>query len=174
MGNQYYPPDYEYPFQFLNVLLIKGYELNKLELNCFEKESFLTKLLKFNMEGGSIITNLCKNNSEMSQKVALILLKESAKVSQSDQIKPIITSIFEFLEIEDCFSKPRLKWIIGYPNLIYHSQSNSFGSYGINIKTSPIIEYYSPLDNTLCIFSIIAKFRFKAVHVMALLLTMIL
>jgi hypothetical protein len=53
-------------------------------------------------------------------------------VSQSDEIKPIVASVYRFLEIKDDFEQMRVDWLIGFPQYIENARTSSYGVYGIN------------------------------------------
>ena len=150
-----------------------GYELNDVEKGCFKAYAFIDKIINFRIEGAKMIESLCKGQRILSEKVGYLLLYNSGKVSQSDQVKPIISSIHEFLNIEDEIKESRLRWILGFPRFIEHETSNSYGSYGIHPESEPIIQYFSPLA-ALPVLQQVVKFRTKAPHVAALLVSMLL
>ena len=102
-----------------------------------------------------------------------LLLNKCAGVNQSDQVKPIVASIHEYLEIDDDLKKLRLEWILGFPYYIEHERTGSFGSYGIHPDTDPILVYVSALGLS-SVLQLITKFKTKTQHVAALLISMVL
>lgn len=132
MGNQYYSPDFEHPLELMYTLQLYGYELNDVEKGCFKAYAFMDKIITFRIEGAKMIEGLCKGHRILSEKLGYLLLYNSSKVSQSDQVKPIISSIHEYLNIDDEIKESRLRWILGFPRFIEHEKSNSYGSYGIH------------------------------------------
>lgn len=79
-----------------------------------------------------MIQQLCEGNRLLSEKLGYLLLVNCAKVNQSDQVKPIIASIHEFLNIDDEMKDKRVGWILGFPKFIEHDKENAYGSYGIH------------------------------------------
>ena len=67
-----------------------------------------------------MIESLCKGQRILSEKFGYLLLYNTNKVSQSDQVKPMIAGIYEFLNIDDDIKDQRLKWILGFPRFIEH------------------------------------------------------
>lgn len=120
-----------------------------------------------------MIESLCKGNRILSEKLGYLLLYNCNKVNQSDHVKPIIASIHEYLNIDDENKANRLNWILGFPRFIEHEKSNSYGSYGIHPESQPIIQYFSPLA-TIPILQQVVKYKQKAPHVAALLVSMLL
>lgn len=62
--------------------------------------------------------------------MGFLLLSNCSNVQQSDQVKPIIASILEFLKINDDLREKRVEWIIGFPTYVEHAREKGFGSYG--------------------------------------------
>lgn len=108
MGSQYHSAQFEYPLTMMHVLLENGYELNEMEEKCFKTYAFMDKIISHRVEGANIIETLCKNNSVISQKMGFLLLNTFSNVQQSDQAKPIIASIHEYLKIDDDLKKRRI------------------------------------------------------------------
>lgn len=55
-----------------------------------------------------MIEELCKGDSILSEKMGYLLLNKCAGVNQSDQVKPIVASMHEFLKIDDDLKKNRI------------------------------------------------------------------
>ncbi len=50
--------------------------------------------------------------------MGFLLLTNCSNVQQSDQVKPIIASIHEYLKIDDALKEKRVEWIIGFPTYV--------------------------------------------------------
>ena len=61
----------------------------------------MDKIISHRVENANLIEYLCKNNSVISEKMGYLLLTTCSNVQQSEQVKPIIASIHEYLKIED-------------------------------------------------------------------------
>ena len=62
--------------------------------------AFKEKVIKFPTDL-NMVEYLCKDDRPLSEKFAYLILVETGKVSQSDEIKPIITTINRFIQIKD-------------------------------------------------------------------------
>ena len=173
MGNQYYSAEFEYPLELMHVLISLGYELNEMEEKCRKTYAFMDKIIAHRVAGANMIEELCKGNHILSEKMGYLLLNKCAAVNQSDQVKPIVASIHEFLRVNDDLAKLRVEWILGFPYYIEHERSGSFGSYGIHPDTDPILNYVSALGLP-SVLQLITKFKAKTQHVAALLISMVL
>lgn len=100
------------------TLISYGYELNEMEDKCRRTYAFIDKIIGHRVEGAKMIEDLCKDDSVLSEKMGYLLLSKSASVNQSDQIKPIVASIHEYLNIDDDLKQMRVEWILGFPYYI--------------------------------------------------------
>lgn len=135
--------------------------------------AFLEKVIKFPADHFNIIDYVCRNDRPLSEKFAYLILVETGKVSQSDDIKPIIASAHRFLAIKDDFEQLRVEWLIGFPQYIENPRTNSYGVYGINPDQEVILNYVSPVRSHPLLQQLV-KFKSRAQHVACLLLSMLL
>lgn len=63
--------------------------------------AFMEKIIKFPTKHFNLIDFICKDNQILSEKFAYLILMETAKVSQSDEVKAIILTMHKFIEIKD-------------------------------------------------------------------------
>jgi hypothetical protein len=68
----------------------------------------MTKLITFPTKHINLVEEICKNDDVLSEKMAFLILNEAAKVSQSDNIKPIVAVIHKYLSIEDNLKQKRI------------------------------------------------------------------
>jgi hypothetical protein len=94
-------------------------------------------------------------------------------VNQSDGIKPIINVIHKYLNINDHLRNKRKEWILGIPQHLENSKTNSYGIWGVNIEQEYILTYFSPVRAQPILLQLV-RFKSKAQHVAALLLSMLL
>lgn len=157
----------------LTVLLKEGYALSEPEKNCMRNYAFIEKVIKYPTEHYNLVDFLCRNDRPLSEKFGYLLLVEIGKVSQSDEVKPIIASALKFLEVKDDYEPHRLGWLVGFPHYNEGLRTNSFGVFGINPDQDAILSYVSPLRAPSLPQHLI-KFKNRAQHVAALLLTLML
>lgn len=105
--------------------------------------------------------------------MGFLLLNGATKVTHSDHAKPIIASIYEFLNVEDEIKRDRFNWIIGFPIYIEHQKSNLYGSYGIYPESDSMISFVSAVG-PISILELIVQSRGKTPHSPALFISMIL
>jgi hypothetical protein len=105
--------------------------------------------------------------------MAYMILNETFKVSQSDEVKSKIATIHQFLNINDALQEKRKEWILGFPQYIENSKTGSYGVYQINPEQEIIVTYLSAIQATPILQQLI-KFKNKAQHVAALLVSMLL
>jgi hypothetical protein len=105
--------------------------------------------------------------------MSYLILHETAKVNQSDGVKPIINAIHKFLGINDNLKARRIEWVLGIPQHIENLKTGSYGIWSVNIDQEYILTYYSPVRMSP-IFLQLIRFKTKAQHVAALLLSMLL
>ena len=173
LRNMHYGAEFEYPLEVMTVLLKEGYIMSEEERQCMRNYSFIEKVIKYPTEHYNLVDYLCKDNRPLSEKFAYLLLNEINKVSQSDEIKPIIASAFKFLQIKDDFEKERVFWLVGFPQYTEGLRTNSFGVFGINPDQDQILNFVSAVRMTPFTQHLI-KFKSRAQHVAALILTMLL
>jgi hypothetical protein len=104
-----------------------------MESKAMKSYAFMSKVINFQTRHFNLVDYLCKDDEVMSEKMAFLILYEAAKVGQSDGIKPIVTVIHKFLDIDDKFKQKRLEWIIGFPQYIENPKTGSYGIYGLNV-----------------------------------------
>lgn len=81
----------------LTLLLKEGYTLSDPEKQCMRHYAFIEKVIKFPTSHYNLVDYLCRGDRPLSEKFAYLLLVETGKVTQSDEIKPIISSVIRFL-----------------------------------------------------------------------------
>lgn len=101
----------------LTLLLKESYDVSEAERQCMRHYAFMEKVIKFPTDL-NMVEYLCKDDRPLSEKFAYLILIETGKVGQSDEIKPIITTILRFLEIKDDYQEHRLSWLIGFPQYL--------------------------------------------------------
>jgi len=79
-----------------------------MESKAMKTYAFMSKVINFQTKHFNLVEYLCKDDEVMSEKMAFLILYETAKVNQSDGIKPIVSVIHKFLDIEDKLRPKRL------------------------------------------------------------------
>ena len=92
------------------------------------------------------VSSICRNNAVVSERVAYCISDGLMKVKHSDDSKPLIESIVEYLGIKDDLSEHRKEWIIGMPQLEYHPKTMSYGMYALPTVLDTVYGFYSPLS----------------------------
>jgi len=95
------------------------------------------------------------------------------KVAHSDESKPYIECIHEYISVKDELTEQRKEWIIGMPQLEYHAKTMSYGMYALPTVLDTVYAYYSPLGVSP-VLHIVNYMREKYEHVMVLLVSMLL
>ena len=62
MGNNYYSAEFEYPLEFMTLLVKHGYELNDMENRCLKNYAFISKIINFQTKYFDLVEYLCKDN----------------------------------------------------------------------------------------------------------------
>lgn len=70
-----------------------------------------------------------------------MLLLNCSSVQQSDQLKPIISSIHDYLNINDDLREKRHYWILGFPQYVYHFKEKGYGSFGCSPNSDPAVKF---------------------------------
>ena len=68
----------------------------------------MDKIIAHRVEGANMIEELCKGDNTLSEKMGYLLLNKCGAVNQSDQVKPIVASMQEFLNIDDELKNQRI------------------------------------------------------------------
>jgi hypothetical protein len=135
--------------------------------------AFLDKLVKVVNKKPGFVSNICRSNSLISERVAYTISDCLMKVTHSDDSKPIIESIIEFISIKDDLTKLRKEWVIGMAQLEYHTKTHAYGMYNLPTVLDVVYEYCSPLG-IAPVLKIIHHMREKYDHVTILLIIMLL
>ena len=114
----------------------------------------------------------CLNNPVNSERLAYLFNYNITKVSHSDDVKPLIEGVFQYIAIDDALRPARVEWLMGYPQLVWHPNTSSFGTYGLyslreNIFTFKSAVRFDPLLHMNLVME-------KNQHISALLLSMLL
>lgn len=107
MGNNYYSAEFEYPLEFMTLLIKHGYELNDMENKCMKFYAFMSKIINFQTKYFDLVEYLCKDDEVLSERMAFLILSEASRVNQSDGIKPIVNVIHKYLNINDKLKNKR-------------------------------------------------------------------
>lgn len=147
--------------------------MSEAERQCMRHYAFIEKAIKYPITHFNIVEYLCRDDRPLSEKFAYLILVETGKVTQSDEVKPIISAVLRFLEIKDDFSKDRVSWLIGFPQYVENPRSGSYGIFGIYPDQDVIVNYVSPIRAQPLPQQVI-KFKSKFQHVGSLLFTLLL
>jgi|JI6StandDraft_1071083.scaffolds.fasta_scaffold19444_1 hypothetical protein len=172
-GVRHYTFNFEQAFELLFELISEEKTFSENELKCFVSYVFLEKLVKAVSKKPGFISNICRNNSVVSERVAYCISEGLMKVTHSDDSKPLIESIIEYINIKDDLTDQRKEWIIGMPQLEYHPKTMSYGMYALPTVLDIVYGFYSPLGISPVLY-IINYMREKYEHVTVLLTSMIL
>lgn len=133
---------------------------------------FLDKLTKHHPRNSKIIEIVCRNHPVNSERLGYLILHEITKVAHSDEVKPIIEAIHQFLDIKDDLSQQRLEWIMGCAQPVYQSSTNSFCLYGMHSLNETAFNFKSPLRcHPILQMNLMME---KNQHISALLISMLL
>ena len=77
------------------------------ELKCFVSYVFLEKLVKAVSKKHGFISNICRDNAVVSERIAYCISDGLMKVKHSDDSKPLIESIIEYLGVKDDLTEQR-------------------------------------------------------------------
>lgn len=116
-GTRYYVSNFEQVFDLLFELISAEQEFSENELKCFVSYSFLEKLVKTINKKPGFVASICRNNSLVSERLAYCISECLMKVTHSDDSKPIIETVIEFLSIKDELTQQRKEWVIGMAQL---------------------------------------------------------
>jgi hypothetical protein len=172
-GMRHYSFNFEQAFELLFELISEEKEFTENELKCFVSYVFLEKLVKATSKKPGFISSICRGNAVVSERMAYSISEGLLKVTHSDESKPYIESIIEYLGINDELAGKRKEWIIGMPQLEYHIKSMSYGMYALQTVQDVVYGYYSPLG-IAPVLQIVNTMKEKHEHVMVLLITMLL
>lgn len=70
--------------------------------------NFLETLTKHHPKSAKMIDMVCRNNSVNSERMAYLLLSNISKVCHSDDIKPLIEGVHQYLAIDDALRPARI------------------------------------------------------------------
>jgi len=168
----HYGAEFEYPLEVLTLLIRENYPLSEPERQCMKHYAFMEKVIKFPTDL-NMVEYLCKDDRALSEKFAYLILVETGKVTQSDEIKPIISTIHKFIDIKDEWQENRLTWLIGFPQWVENPRTMSYGIYGIYPDQDTVVNYFSPIRAPPLTQQLI-KFKNKMQHVGALLFSFLL
>lgn len=142
------------------------------EQKCLSHYNFLESLTKHHPKSARMIDMVCRDNAVNSERMAFLFNYGISKVSHSDDVKPLIEGVHQFVAIDDGMRAARIEWVLGYPQLVYHPNSQSFGIYGMYSLRENVLTYRSAVryDPVLHMNLIIEK----NTHISALLISMLL
>ena len=147
--------------------------ISEAEKQCMRHYAFIEKAIKYPTPHFNIVEYLCKDDRALSQKFAYLILVEANRVTQSDEIKPIVAAILRFVEIKDEYQKDRINWLIGFTQYCQNPRTNSYGIFGIYPDQDTILNFVSPI-RALPLPQQLFKFKNKLQHVACLLFTLLL
>lgn len=105
----------------------KDYKITNEDIICLNHQDFLEKLTKHHPKNSKLLNIICHENTVNSEKFAHLILYSMSKIYHSDDIKPLIEAMHEFLSLDDSLKKKRVEWLMGIPQLCHKELYNTFG-----------------------------------------------
>lgn len=142
MGGSYAQPNLSSIMKIITTMigannLLAKYPLTAMTNKMMQNKEMLGKILEensANKDFGAQLTGMCKDNYEMTKKMAKVFLK-SVNQPNVDKVSLYLKSLKKFLLINDSLKIQRLEWIFGISQLVSKSRfrSNNKYEYGLEL-----------------------------------------
>jgi len=97
------------------------YPLSDIENKMLADQTVLNELLSSaddNKHFVSCLTSMCKNNEQLSKKIAKVFLKQITSTSLDSKVAKYFKMLKKYMKIDDELKQKRMEWVFGIGQIV--------------------------------------------------------